>query len=137
MLDKGQIILENGFRMYKVPFLILFFIFFLLLWGNIFRVNAQDTFGPICDDVTVTCAPTATPTQAPTTVPGTPTATPTPTNTPTLTPTIVPGQGGQPPATPTELPRAGMVENVTYLIIISVLLVVTGIFGRFLPLKKG
>ena len=79
------------------------------------NVKAQDTFGPVCDDVTVTCAPTMSPT------PGSETPTPIPS---TETPTPI-------PPTPTELPRAGTTENLRNIILISILLIFTGAASQF------
>ncbi|OGG02231.1 hypothetical protein A2W14_02565 [Candidatus Gottesmanbacteria bacterium RBG_16_37_8] len=119
-------------------------VIFLLLIGNYLKsVKAQDdTFGPICDDVTVTCAPTETPTETPTPTdlpPGfpsptpsdTPTLTLTPTETPTPTPTLEPGVSPQ-ESTPSGLPRAGNSSSLYLLTIISSSLVGFGFLNHLL-----
>lgn len=127
-------------------------IFFLIIVGFLKTAKAQDTFGPICDDVTVTCAPTESPTETPTPTelpPGyptpiptdTPTETPTPTDTPTPTetptPTTFAGRGGQPESpTPTELMRAGAVDNLEYILTISASLITVGFIGQIASSKK-
>ncbi|KKS95566.1 MAG: hypothetical protein UV73_C0016G0012 [Candidatus Gottesmanbacteria bacterium GW2011_GWA2_43_14] len=139
-LDNIPLIVKNGFmtliRLAKA--LIVLFLLFNYLSG----VEAQDdTFGPICDDVTVTCAPTSTPSVTPTPTdmpPGVPSPTPTitltPTMTPTRTPTVTPvGQGGVNSTPPAELPRAGISENLNFFVLLAVFFVSTGILAKLLP----
>lgn len=94
-------------------------VFILLTFNYLSNVKAQDTFGPICDDVTVTCIPTQSPT------PGA--ATPSPTITKTPTPV---------PPTPTELPRAGTTENVRNIILLALSFVFTGSLGHLILSPK-
>src|SRR3989338_2324394 len=126
------------------------FLFLFLLTVYITNAKAQDTFGPICDDVTVTCAPTATPSETPTPTelpPGyptpTPSDTPTPTPTPTLTPTETPtptllaGKGGLPDSpTPAELLQAGVSDKLYLTLLFSGTIVIVGLIGHF-GLKRG
>ena len=80
------------------------------------NVKAQDTYGPVCDDVTVPCTPTETPTATPT-----PTLEATPTETPTETP--IPEVA--------ELPRAGSMDKLHYLLVISLSLILAGSVSSF------
>jgi len=93
-------------------------VFFIILTFNYSdSVKAQDTFGPTCDGVTVTCVPTNTPTAGPS---------PTPSNTPT--PTDTPSPTTPPPSpTPTGLPRAGSMGPVNFVFLISSTLIAAGI----------
>lgn len=104
------------------------------------KVEAEDTFGPICDDITVTCVPTATPTVTPTLAPGAPSSTPAATATVipvtslTVTPSLTPvGQGGVGEPPPEELLRAGVSVYQNFFILLAALLVSIGLFGKLLP----
>ena len=115
-------------------------ILLLLIFNYLSKVEAQDTFGPICDDITVTCVPTETPTVTPTLAPGQPTSTPaaTATATPGTTLTVVPsltpvGQGGVGEPAPEELLRAGIRNYQNFFILLAALLVSVGLFGKLLP----
>ena len=114
------------------------FLFLFLLTVYITNAKAQDTFGPICDDVTVTCAPTATPSETPTPTelpPGYPT--PTPSDTPTPTPTLLAGKGGLPDSpTPAELLQAGVSDKLYLTLLFSGTIVIVGLIGHF-GLKRG
>ena len=92
-------------------------IFILLSFNYLKNVRAQDTFGPVCDDITVTCIPTQSPTETP---PVSPTETPAESPTPTETPS----------PTPTGLPRAGTMDNVRNGILFAVFLIFAGSLGR-------
>ena len=111
-------------------------ILLLIVFNYLSKVKAQDTFGPICDDITVTCVPTATPTVTPTLAPGAPSSTPIATATPvtvTVAPSLTPiGQGGveEPPE---ELLRAGISDYQNLFILLAALLVSVGLFGKLLP----
>lgn len=84
---------------YKIIFI---FIISLFVSGNLKVARAQDTFGPVCDGITVTCPPSPIPTAPPV---------------------------GQPEPSPTlaELPRAGIRESLYILIFVAAGLIVTGI----------
>jgi len=83
---------------YKIVFL---FILSVLVISSNRTVLAQDTFGPVCDGITVTCPPTP--------IPTTPPAEPTPI---------------------TELPRAGITDSINILIFVAAGLIITGIFAH-------
>lgn len=103
---------------------------FLLTFSYLSTAKAQDTFGPICDDVTVTCVPTDTPGAG---VNPSPTPESAPSETPTITPTSTPT-----PPVPTELPRAGTSSPVNQIVIIAMSLIVAGAFAQIalIPNKK-
>ena len=108
-------------------------ILLLIVFNYLSGVEAQDAFGPICDDVTVTCVPTETPTVTPTSPPGVPSATTVPDSTVTVAPSLTPiGQGGveEPPE---ELLRAGISDYQNLFILLAVFLVSIGLFGKLLP----
>lgn len=97
----------------------------LLTFNYLKNVKAQDTFGPVCDDVTVTCVPSATPVDSPT-----PTQTPPPVDTPTPTDT--------PPPTPTALPRAGITDGINRLLLVALTLILIGTISHLaLSSKKS
>ena len=91
-------------------------IFLLLTFNYLKNVKAQDTFGTVCDDVTVTCAPTATPGDSPT--PTIPPETPPPTD--------------PPPPTPAALPRAGTTDKILIIFAVSASLIAGGLLSRSL-----
>ena len=114
-------------------------ILLLLIFNYLSKVEAQDTFGPICDDITVTCVPTETPTVTPTLAPGAPSSTPAatvttiPGTTLTIAPSLTPvGQGGV-ESPPEELLRAGISDYQNFFILLAALLVSVGLFGKLLP----
>ena len=112
-------------------------ILLLIVFNYLSGVEAQDTFGPICDDITVTCVPTATPTVTPTLAPGAPSSTPIPTAIPvtvTVAASLTPvGQGGVDEPPPEELLRAGISDYQNLFILLAALLVSVGLFGKLLP----
>src|SRR3989338_6740966 len=105
------------------------FILLLLVFNYLSKVEAQDTFGPICDDITVTCVPTEPPTLTPTLTAPAP-----PGTTLTVPPSLTPvGQGGVAEPPPEELLRAGISDYQNFFILLAALLVSVGLFGKLLP----
>lgn len=116
-------------------------ILLLVIFNYLSNVEAQDdTFGPICDDITVTCVPTETPTVTATLAPGAPSSTPAATATVipvtslTVTPSLTPvGQGGVAEPPPEELLRAGISDYQNFFILLAALLLSVGLFSKLLP----